>query len=270
MTALARSRFSRWRRSRSSTSPRANVPFSTASARRAIRVSKTGTVTSPIGYAGGYHDAETGLNYLIHRYYDPTTGQFMTVDPLVAQTMVPYVYGGNNSVNENDPTGELSGSSEMSAPLDSSTNVELPGVPGGIQITLADSGANDPKGRIEFVAGCYHGRQCHGDLWYTVGPGGNTPTYGGAWAIETYFTGPGVFVGELDSTSIDKIPLTIRTPPKYFGRRTSHYIDTGSSSGGDGRHGSTPNGGSATAFESYVLGIEQTFCPILNHGAMES
>ncbi len=45
----------------------------------------------PIGYAGGYRDAAIGLLYLIARYYDPTTGQFLSVDPLVAQTLTPYV-----------------------------------------------------------------------------------------------------------------------------------------------------------------------------------
>jgi len=43
----------------------------------------TGT-TSPFGYAGQYTDTETGLQWLRARYYDPATGQFLTVDPLAA------------------------------------------------------------------------------------------------------------------------------------------------------------------------------------------
>ena len=34
---------------------------------------------TPFGYAGGYTDP-TGLIYLINRYYDPSTGQFLSVD----------------------------------------------------------------------------------------------------------------------------------------------------------------------------------------------
>jgi len=41
----------------------------------------------------------------VHRYYDPTTGQFLSVDPLVASTGQPYQYAGNNPVNASDPSG---------------------------------------------------------------------------------------------------------------------------------------------------------------------
>jgi hypothetical protein len=43
--------------------------------------------------------------YLLDRYYDPTTGQFLTVDPNVAQTGQPYAYTGDNPVNETAANG---------------------------------------------------------------------------------------------------------------------------------------------------------------------
>jgi RHS repeat-associated protein len=58
----------------------------------------------PFGFAGGYTDP-TGLIYLIHRYYDPMTGQFTSVDPDVAQTQEPYAYTDDNPVNLTDPEG---------------------------------------------------------------------------------------------------------------------------------------------------------------------
>ena len=39
------------------------------------------------------------------RYYDPATGQFLSVDPLVASTQQPYAYASDNPGNESDPTG---------------------------------------------------------------------------------------------------------------------------------------------------------------------
>ncbi len=42
------------------------------------------------------------------RDYDPTTGQFLTRDPLVASTRQAYTYANNNPINEYDPSG-LSG-----------------------------------------------------------------------------------------------------------------------------------------------------------------
>ena len=60
---------------------------------------------TPFGFAGGYTDP-TGLIYLIHRYYDPQTGQFISVDPALSQTGEPYAYAGDDPVGEADPLGE--------------------------------------------------------------------------------------------------------------------------------------------------------------------
>lgn len=68
----------------------------------------TGSATAPIGYAGQYTDPNTGLQYDRARYYDPTTGQFLTRDPLNMITGQPYVYSANSPVNVTDPTGMLS------------------------------------------------------------------------------------------------------------------------------------------------------------------
>jgi hypothetical protein len=39
------------------------------------------------------------------REYDPTTAQFLTVDPAVSFTGAPYNYAGDNPVNHRDPAG---------------------------------------------------------------------------------------------------------------------------------------------------------------------
>jgi uncharacterized protein RhaS with RHS repeats len=40
-----------------------------------------GTATTPLGYDGQYTSSDTGLIYMRARTYDPTTAQFLSVDP---------------------------------------------------------------------------------------------------------------------------------------------------------------------------------------------
>lgn len=63
------------------------------------------TSTTPFGYAGGYTDPD-GLIYLVNRYYDPQTGQFLSLDPDVDQTLDPYSYTDGNPVSQKDPNGK--------------------------------------------------------------------------------------------------------------------------------------------------------------------
>ena len=42
---------------------------------------------------------------LVNRYYDPTTGLFLTQDPMVDETGQAYSYAGDDPVNESDPSG---------------------------------------------------------------------------------------------------------------------------------------------------------------------
>lgn len=56
------------------------------------------------GYAGEYTDT-TGLIYLRARYYDPTTAQFLSADPLLDLTQTPYGYTDGNPLQLTDPLG---------------------------------------------------------------------------------------------------------------------------------------------------------------------
>lgn len=62
-------------------------------------------VANPFTYAGQFRDDESGLYYMRARYYDPATGQFLSVDPLVAVTQSPYGYVAGNPPNGRDPSG---------------------------------------------------------------------------------------------------------------------------------------------------------------------
>ena len=60
--------------------------------------------TNPFGYAGEYVDSETGMIYLRNRYYEPTTGRFITEDP-IRDGVNWYSYCCGNPVAHTDPSG---------------------------------------------------------------------------------------------------------------------------------------------------------------------
>lgn len=74
----------------------------------------TGTATTPLGYAGQYTEANTGLIYLRARSYEPATAQFTSVDPDVASTGSPYGYAKGDPIDGGDPSG-LASAAEIRA-----------------------------------------------------------------------------------------------------------------------------------------------------------
>jgi RHS repeat-associated protein len=50
-----------------------------------------------------------GVDYLNNRYYDPTVGVFLSVDPLVSKTGDPYLYASGNPTTRSDPSGLCAG-----------------------------------------------------------------------------------------------------------------------------------------------------------------
>lgn len=65
------------------------------------------SLNNPFKFNGKELDSETGLYYYGARYYDPRISLFISVDPLAEQTMTPYQYTYQNSINLVDPTGNL-------------------------------------------------------------------------------------------------------------------------------------------------------------------
>ena len=75
------------------------------------QVIQSGSQATPFGFQGSYTDPApsaglTGLDYLIGRYYDPSSGQFLSVDPDLSQTGQPYAYTGDDPLNATDPSGQ--------------------------------------------------------------------------------------------------------------------------------------------------------------------
>jgi RHS repeat-associated protein len=69
--------------------------------------SSSGSSANPFGFAGnwGYqNDSDSGLMLLGHRYYDASTGRFLTRDP-IKDGRNWYAYCGNNPIGAVDPLG---------------------------------------------------------------------------------------------------------------------------------------------------------------------
>ncbi|MFC1867172.1 Ig-like domain-containing protein [Thermodesulfobacteriota bacterium] len=72
-------------------------------------INPNSTVANNFRFPGQYYDNETGLHYNYHRYYDPKTGRYLRADPIgLAGGINPFVYVGDNPVNDVDPNGLLS------------------------------------------------------------------------------------------------------------------------------------------------------------------
>jgi RHS repeat-associated protein len=69
----------------------------------------SGSLSNPFGYKaqfGYYTDTETGLQLLTHRYYDVSSGRFLTRDPISYDGGINvYAYSRNNPTNLIDPDG---------------------------------------------------------------------------------------------------------------------------------------------------------------------
>lgn len=87
-----------------------------------VLISQGATSSEPFptsfGYRAEQHDKSTGLVYMHDRWYDPSTGRFISQDtydgnPARPITLNKYVYADSDPVNKFDPTGRFS-LSEMS------------------------------------------------------------------------------------------------------------------------------------------------------------
>ncbi|AEV20708.1 Rhs [Geobacillus thermoleovorans CCB_US3_UF5] len=83
-------------------------------------LSKTGAMATanPYRYAGYYYDGETGLYYLMARYYEANVGRFLTRDTVDGieddpQSWNQYAYAKNDPIQYIDPNGHWSWKASM-------------------------------------------------------------------------------------------------------------------------------------------------------------
>ena len=67
------------------------------------------------------------INSVVNRYYDPSTDQFLSIDPYVATTDQPYVFTNDNPLNYSDPLGlKIQGTGSAACDIqDSNTDIGI-------------------------------------------------------------------------------------------------------------------------------------------------
>ena len=77
------------------------------------------TVENPFRFPGQYYDTETGLHYNYFRYYDPTTGRYLTPDPIGLEGGINlWAYSANNPVMLVDPFGLCPAGTHEATPVE--------------------------------------------------------------------------------------------------------------------------------------------------------
>ncbi|MFF2367787.1 RHS repeat-associated core domain-containing protein [Streptomyces sp. NPDC058122] len=117
----------------------------------AARSGGTGTWADDKTFLGKTTDPTSNLTYVGAREYDPGTGRFLSVDPVLdtsdAQSLNGYTYADNSPVTESDPTGLCM--------ADCGVGVPRGNVVGGSSGTFKD-GAVDPGN--DKAGYCHHGK----------------------------------------------------------------------------------------------------------------
>lgn len=84
----------------------ASYAYDSFGANIASATSETGgTLLNPLRWHGQFLDLQSGLYYMNLRWYDPTTAQFLTPDPVGFWTADTYGYASDDPVNRSDPLG---------------------------------------------------------------------------------------------------------------------------------------------------------------------
>jgi RHS repeat-associated protein len=197
-------------------------------------------VTTNLGFAGEYTDSESGLIYLRARYYDPTTGQFLSRDPLASITRQAYGYARGNPLGLTDPSGLSPGcapagygdwsldqkkdwaASQLGSDFEQSRrNPDQSGLKWG---DLADSLVSTAK---PYVTACITGG-AQGAVVGAVNPLGSSLTGAGLGCLQsTSFAIEGALSHQEHAFAILDTSTTTGQLSYYSGERLTTYLATG-------------------------------------------
>ncbi len=124
------------------------------------RTIQDGSVVSPFGFQGGYTDT-SGLDFLVDRYYDPATDQFLSAEPNMSATSQPYALEGDDPINQGSAPVSALGSGMPASPTESTSEPSSPAPPAPSQAAAPSEnqgsvphGVGPPDGVLAFITSC--------------------------------------------------------------------------------------------------------------------
>ena len=131
-----------------------------------LPMTSTGSASTRLGFQGSYTDPDTGLLYLQARFYDPVTGQFLGIDPLVLATREPYAFANGDPLTFADPAGTspLVGGRMIGDPHDRGLldALAFPSSGGAAMCEMVDQAQADLPGTRSNLEATFTGRQQSG------------------------------------------------------------------------------------------------------------
>jgi RHS repeat-associated protein len=121
------------------------------------QVARTGTTANEFLFTGQQYDANIDFYHLRARYYQPTTGRFISTDPYAGDPYAPmslhkYLYAANDPVNKSDPSGKDWSFGSSMAAIGLSMTVLSIGVL-IVQQFVSKKGQYDYQGEATYISG---------------------------------------------------------------------------------------------------------------------
>ena len=223
-------------------------------------VSRTGTTPTPFGFVGAKQyqsDSDSGLQLLGHRYYDPSTGRFLSSDPAKAGTSwyaycdnnpltstdsqgldktktygdITFIFDDNGSLIGSMPSGGQTGGNSTGSSQTGGSSSSHSGSGGSITGGINDVGGH-PSGNFgatyNFPGGSITGSATN------IGTANTSGTFGGSYKFPGgSINGSANNIGT--SNTSGSLGATLTDPPKFFNASMSAYRKADKRSNSEGK-----------------------------------
>jgi RHS repeat-associated protein len=137
-------------------------------------INPNSSVVNNFRFPGQYYDQETRLHYNYHRYYDPSTGRYLTADPIGLEGgMNLFTYAEGNPINTVDSRG-------LSVEVGGGFSFTVPGYHFNTSVTTETCCDDNGKKHKRTIQTTCFGFSLGFEIGGGSGPGGGSVSWGGS------------------------------------------------------------------------------------------